>query len=64
MAEWQVGDVVQLKSGGPVMTVDSLCADGGCNCKWFLKGEQRGGYFPQGTLQKAPRGRSDKDKAV
>jgi uncharacterized protein YodC (DUF2158 family) len=36
MAEpWQVGDVVQLKSGGPAMTVTEV--DGHlCTCAWFV----------------------------
>jgi len=29
------GDVVQLKSGGPSMTVKQLCRDGDLQCAWF-----------------------------
>ena len=33
----QVGDVVQLKSGGPYMTVSKMCDDGNVECVSFLK---------------------------
>jgi uncharacterized protein YodC (DUF2158 family) len=32
-----VGDVVKLKSGGPEMTIDYICTNTDCNCKWFNK---------------------------
>lgn len=35
MTEINIGDVVQLKSGGPSMTVDSV-NDDSCKCSWFL----------------------------
>jgi uncharacterized protein YodC (DUF2158 family) len=31
----QAGDVVQLKSGGPPMTVSFVEANGEVACKWF-----------------------------
>jgi uncharacterized protein YodC (DUF2158 family) len=34
MSEFNPGDQVQLKSGGPVMTVESA-ANGSVNCIWF-----------------------------
>ncbi len=32
---FKVGDTVQLKSGGPVMTVGYVKSDGGLECHWF-----------------------------
>lgn len=46
---FNVGDVVQLKSGGPVMTVSEV---DGTNiwCIWFDKTDQKGGSFHPATL--------------
>jgi uncharacterized protein YodC (DUF2158 family) len=33
--EFQPGDVVRLKSGGPKMTVSKVDDDGSLRCKWF-----------------------------
>ena len=51
------GDVVQLKSGGPAMTidVDYLTRDGvarSWNCKWFVDGEVRMGAFAAAALRR------------
>jgi uncharacterized protein YodC (DUF2158 family) len=37
--EWKVGDVVQLKTGGPQMTVQSVdhVLDKSITCSWFDK---------------------------
>jgi uncharacterized protein YodC (DUF2158 family) len=35
MINFQVGDVVQLKSGGPQMTIDEI-ADGSAHCTWLI----------------------------
>jgi len=61
MADWKVGDVVQLKAaGGPMMTVDYVHAeDGKCNCVWFVNKEERRGCYPSEALQKVPSGRGD-----
>lgn len=32
---FQPGDVVQLKSGGPLMTVSKIDSDGDVYCTWF-----------------------------
>ncbi|WP_121812778.1 YodC family protein [Mucilaginibacter kameinonensis] len=46
------GDVVQLKSGGPEMTVDSYHINGGWTCKWFLDAELKSGQFVETSLTK------------
>jgi uncharacterized protein YodC (DUF2158 family) len=49
------GDVVRLRSGGPVMTVESIgsmvSADS-VNCVWFEKTKQMSGSFAPATLAK------------
>jgi uncharacterized protein YodC (DUF2158 family) len=46
------GDVVQLKSGGPLMTVQSVDADG-VICIWFdEKKKLTNARFPEATLDK------------
>lgn len=49
----QVGSVVQLKSGGPVMTVSyvSTSKPGTYSCVWFLSGEIRSHEFKGLTLK-------------
>lgn len=42
MAEFKIGDVVQLKSGGPTMTVSHRSGSGQYECSWF---NQNGGSF-------------------
>ena len=65
MAEWKPGDVVQLKSGGPIMTVDGIGGSGKCICTWFVKGEHKYNTFaPEALRQAAPSGHGGDDKAV
>ncbi len=44
-APFKVGDIVQLKSGGPRMTVESIESAGAAFCVWFDE-------TPQGSLVK------------
>ena len=49
--EFKVGDVVELKSGGPHMTV-SYIKDDSCDCLWFLEGDvERLATFNMATLK-------------
>lgn len=50
---FQIGDVVQLKSGGPKMTVESMDTDG-VKCVWFDKNDSKAAVFPVGTLARLP----------
>ncbi len=48
------GDVVQLKSGGPKMTVVSTGGgheDGSVQCAWHAKGEVNRTWFPDEALE-------------
>ena len=53
MPQLKIGDVVQLKSGGPVMTVDSEGADGHLVCQWFEGSDVKKATFPIASLQAA-----------
>lgn len=55
--EFTIGDVVQLKSGGPDMTVVSLDEDttlktSQVHCQWFEKNRPHSGSFPAAALEK------------
>jgi uncharacterized protein YodC (DUF2158 family) len=48
------GDVVQLNSGGPKMTVVAVQSDGTLRCIWFQEdGKQDNGVFVQVALRAA-----------
>jgi uncharacterized protein YodC (DUF2158 family) len=53
---FNVGDTVQLKSGGPIMTVEELGSDNYVCCLWFEKSKMERGNFPAATLTNASRG--------
>jgi uncharacterized protein YodC (DUF2158 family) len=37
MSDFKVGDIVQLKTGGPAMTITYIDEDSGeVTCKWFI----------------------------
>lgn len=51
MAELKIGDVVQLKSGGPKMTIaDTQSNPAGILCAWFDKAEVKSSRFPPEAL--------------
>ena len=50
MAEFKVGDTVELKSGGLVMTISSV-GNKEVVCNWFdIKNEPKSRSFPKDTL--------------
>jgi uncharacterized protein YodC (DUF2158 family) len=54
--ELKVGDVVQLKSGGPKMTIEEIDNFGGnhnqASCVWFEKSKRESHVFELTSLQK------------
>ena len=53
--DFQIGDVVEMKSGGPQMTVKKI-GDDGVECVWFdeKKRVQQSDVFDPATLQRPP----------
>lgn len=49
--DFNIGDVVRLKSGGPNMTVDNA-ASSRIQCVWFIDATQYRDNFDQGALEK------------
>ena len=48
----QIGSEVQLKSGGPIMTVKEIMGNGeSVNCVWFDQGELKSSNFVVATLE-------------
>ncbi|WP_421227574.1 YodC family protein [Aeromonas enteropelogenes] len=50
MADIRVGEVVRLKSGGPLMTVTAQTYDGNWECRWFVDGKESSAVFPSEAL--------------
>ncbi len=55
--KYNIGDQVQLKSGGPCMTIKELLKDytskefdGSYRCQWFAGKRLDGGVFPEDSL--------------
>lgn len=52
MAKFKVGDVVELKSGGPAMTIHELySSDTFCECIWFVDDQRQNGHFNVDTVK-------------
>jgi uncharacterized protein YodC (DUF2158 family) len=55
--QWRIGDLVQLKSGGPTMTVTSLIEDSPTEakviCTWYVEDERIQEPFDPATLKAA-----------
>lgn len=51
MSAFKVGDLVQLKSGGPVMTIKEISAENGVLCVWFQDVKLVSDNFLQETLE-------------
>jgi uncharacterized protein YodC (DUF2158 family) len=52
------GDVVQLKSGGPVMTVEWTDPERGAYCVWFAGHQEKGHVFAITSLAKVDQSNS------
>jgi len=55
-SQMKAGDVVQLKSSGPKMTIDkirTIQGAPGADCDWFVNNEQKSGAFPLTSLKLA-----------
>ncbi len=52
-ANFNIGDVVRLKSGGPDMTVQALpnTTRRAFRCQWFAGKKLEGGFFATETLE-------------
>jgi uncharacterized protein YodC (DUF2158 family) len=56
MDEFKIGDLVQLKSGGPAMTVTEVpdgLGDAVVWCKWFANNKTESDSFPTPALKMA-----------
>jgi len=52
MSEFEEGDVVQLKSGGPQMTIKEFIREGMVICNWFAEDELKGATFSINTIER------------
>ena len=52
MEDFEIGDVIQLRSGGPRMTVRGLLSDGDVVCRWFDGNAVHEESFPSAALNK------------
>ena len=51
MSKFEIGDKVQLKSGGPVMTIEKIDNEEKIQCVWFKDVELESANFMQDTLE-------------
>lgn len=49
--QWKAGDVVQLRSGGPIMTVNYADSDGSVSCVWMRGNKLQKETFSNAALQ-------------
>jgi uncharacterized protein YodC (DUF2158 family) len=49
--EFEIGDIVFLKSGGPAMTV-TMATSASYVCRWFTEGIALKSEFPLGVLER------------
>ncbi|GAA0004400.1 hypothetical protein BDS110ZK4_24180 [Bradyrhizobium diazoefficiens] len=54
MAEFKIGDIVVLKSGGPRMTVDVVSSDGDVYATWFAGSAHKRAHFSKNSIESAP----------
>ena len=52
--EFKIGDIVQLKSGGPKMTVVSAPEGGKVWASWFAGAKSERAFYPMAALQVPP----------
>lgn len=52
---FKMGDVVQLNSGGPLMTVSETNGND-VHCRWFIGNEEKSSSFPSEMLKLAATG--------
>jgi len=59
--KFQVGDVVRLKSGGPLMTVQQATYADNIMCTWFGENNKRmtEGFHPRTLQNVGPEGAND-----
>lgn len=50
MSGFVKGDVVRLKSGGPMMTVTGINYDNDCICSWFFDNKESSAVYPPEAL--------------
>jgi uncharacterized protein YodC (DUF2158 family) len=53
-SSFKVGDIVQLKSGGPKMTVSHVFSDGAIQATWFAGAKHQTAQFQSDSLLTAP----------
>ena len=51
MAQFEEGDTVRLKSGGPLMTIKTLHNDETIWCEWFSNQKLEGAEFKPASLE-------------
>jgi len=59
--EFQQGEIVRLKSGGPDMTVQGRAGDDFV-CQWFAGKKLERGFFAPETLERVERGEGDDEE--